>query len=417
MLQRMLALAQKEFIQIRRDRRTLAMMVALPLLWLVMFGYAFTFDVEEVQVAVLDQSGTRTGALVAEAFRTYDRFVPVALAEVTEQGMREAMYRDELQMGVIIPPGYPEGAAQMKVLVDGAHLFAAGTGTRLLQDALEPVQSQIKAELAERTRTQFQARLTQVIEERKQAALQQVPPPLRPQVEQMIGALAANPGNLDLETPEPPRLIPELEILYNPELKSANVMIPGLLGLVLMFMTTMMTAMGIVREREYGTMEQLVVTPIRPVELMLGKLLPYFVIGAVDFALVYIAGVYLFDLHFAGNFPLFLGLSLLLVFTTLGLGLLLSTVAQNQQQAMQLALFTILPQILVSGLIFPLSSLPTAIQYVAYLLPFSHYVPIARGMFLKGQGLDLLQTEALVLAFYAVVVVTVASLRFRKRIS
>jgi ABC-2 type transport system permease protein len=194
------------------------------------------------------------------------------------------------------------------------------------------------------------------------------------------------------------------------------VMIPGLLGLVVMFMTTMMTAMGIVREQEYGTMEQLMVTPLRPFELILGKLLPYFLIAAIDFTLVFVAGVYLFDLSFAGNLPVFLALSLLLVFTTLGLGLLISTVAQNQQQAMQLAIFTIIPQILMSGLIFPLSSLPRPIQAIAYLLPFTHYVPIARGMFIKGQGLDHLTTPALVLAAYAVVVVAAVSLRFRKRL-
>jgi ABC-2 type transport system permease protein len=184
-----------------------------------------------------------------------------------------------------------------------------------------------------------------------------------------------------------------------------------------MFMTTLMTAMGVVREREYGTMEQLVVTPIKPVELMLGKLLPYFLVGVVDFTLVFVAGKYLFHLTFMGNLPVFLLLSLLLVFTTLGLGLLVSTVAQNQQQAMQLAIFIILPQILLSGLIFPLSSLPKPIQWIAYLLPFTHYVPIARGMFIKGQEFALVWKSAAVLAVYAVVVVTLASLRFRKRIA
>ncbi|HYG58459.1 MAG TPA: ABC transporter permease [Symbiobacteriaceae bacterium] len=375
MLQRLLALAHKEFIQIRRDRRTLAMMIALPVLWLVLFGYAFSFDVKEVDVAVLDESGTRTGAMVADAFRAYERFVVVELDNATDAGVRDAMYRDELAMAVIIPKGYPDSPDGLKVIIDGANIFAAQTGARLLQVALEPVQAQVAA------------------------------------------AFAQSAGEFRLTPPELPQLIPELEVLYNPELKSANVMIPGLLGMVIMFMTTMMTAMGVVREREYGTMEQLVVTPIRPVELMLGKLLPYFLVAAVDFAIVFVAGMYLFDLKFMGNLPLFLGLSLLLVFTTLGLGLLLSTVAQNQQQAMQLALFAILPQMLLSGLIFPLSSLPKWVQYIAYALPFTHYVPVARGMFIKGQTFDLLYTETAILAVYAVVVVAVASLRFRKRIA
>jgi ABC-2 type transport system permease protein len=193
-------------------------------------------------------------------------------------------------------------------------------------------------------------------------------------------------------------------------------MIPGLLGLVTMFMAVMMTALGIVREREYGTMEQLVVTPIRPFELMIGKLMPYALVTAIDFGLVFLAGTYLFTLTFAGNLPLFLALTLLFLVTTLGLGLLVSTVAQNQQQAMQMALLVILPQILVSGLIFPLDSMPKAIQYISYLLPFTHFVPITRGIFIKGQEFSLLTTQTGILALYAVAVVTLATLRFRKRL-
>ncbi|HEY3364830.1 MAG TPA: ABC transporter permease [Symbiobacteriaceae bacterium] len=382
MLNRLMALAGKEFIQVRRDKRTLAMMIALPLLWLVMFGYAFSFDVKEVKIAVIDNSGNQTGALVAKAFREYERSRVVNLADPTEAGIKAGMYRGEVQMGVIIPPGFAEGqtSPSLKVLFDGSELFAAQTGTRMLQKALEPVQTQIKADLEAKVKAAVTAR------------------------------------GLDFTPPSAPQLIPQVETLYNPELKSANVMIPGLLGLVVMFMATLMTVLGIVREREYGTLEQLVVTPITPFELMLGKLIPPFIIAAVDFTLVYFLGSYLFNLTFVGNFPLFIGLSLLLVFTTLGLGLLLSTVAQNQQQAMQLAMFTVFPQILVSGLIFPLTSLPKWIQYVAYLLPFTHYVPIARGMFMKGQGLDQLMVPAVVLAVYSVAVLGLASLRFRKRL-
>jgi ABC-2 type transport system permease protein len=152
------------------------------------------------------------------------------------------------------------------------------------------------------------------------------------------------------------------------------------------------------------------------VELMIGKLIPYAVVAALDFGLVFVAGTYLFHLTFAGSLPLFLALTLLFLVTTLGLGLLVSTIAQNQQQAMQMALLTILPQILVSGLIFPLSSMPKAIQYIAYLLPFTHFVPITRGIFIKGQDLSQLSHEVWILAIYAVVVMTLATLRFRKRL-
>lgn len=419
MFQRMLALAQKELIQIRRDKRTLAMMIGIPVLWLVLFGYAFTFDINEITVAVVDQSNTDTGAQVAKALREYERFRPVDLNEASESAIRDAIHRDQVKMAVFLPPGF--GAAnsevQMKVLIDGSDLFASQTGARLIARAMEPVQAEARVETTERFKEELTKQLKAHTEARTKALLDQVPPALKPQVAQMVATAAEAPlSPLDLAAVAPPAMAPDLQILYNPDLKSAPVMIPGLLGMVVMFMTTLMTAMGVVREREHGTMEQLVVTPIRPFELMLGKIVPYFFVGCFDFALVYFAGAYLFDLEFAGNLPLFMALSLLLVFTTLGLGLLLSTVAQNQQQAMQMAMMVVMPQVLISGMIFPLSSLPKVIQSIAYLLPFTHYVPIARGMFIKGQTLDLLWVPALVLAFYAVAVVALASVRFRKRL-
>lgn len=420
MLQRMLALARKEFIQVRRDRRTLAMMILIPVVWLVLFGYAFTFDVDNLAVAVVDLSGTETGERVARAVREYDRFRAVDLSGAGEEAIHDAFYRDQIKMALFLPPGFGSGESdvQMRVWIDGSDLFASQTGARLIGRALEPVQAEVRLEVQERFREEIARQLKAHAEVRAAAVLEQVPPPMRPQVEQMMVRAAQQPAPpLNLGQLAPPAMSPDLQILYNPDLKSAPVMIPGLLGMVVMFMTTLMTAMGVVREREHGTMEQLVVTPIRPVELMLGKIIPYFFIGCLDFLLVYLAGIYLFDLQFAGNLPLFMGLSLLLVFTTLGLGLLLSTVAQNQQQAMQLALIVVMPQVLISGMIFPLSALPKAIQYIAYLLPFSHYVPIARGMFIKGQDLELLWFPATVLALYAVLVVTLATIRFRKRLA
>lgn len=409
MTQRLIALTRKEFIQIGRDRRTLTMMILLPLIWLVMFGYAFNFDIQEMRVAVVDQSGTWAGELVAGALRGYERFRIVELPEPTEADIRAAMGRNELQMGVIIPPGFGEGTAdrnpRMAVLVDGAELFSAQAAVRLLQQALEPVQDRLRAELEDRVRAQVRRRIEQAMAEAITTG-RELP---------VDGFRLPLLERLDPTPPAPPEMIPRVEILYNPDLKTATVMIPGLLGMVTMFMTTLMTAMGIVREREYGTLEQLVVTPLRPVELMLGKLLPYVLIAMLDFALVFLAGTYLFGLTFAGNLPVFLGMSLLFLLTTLGLGLVISTLAQNQQQAMQLAFFVIFPQILLSGLIFPLSSMPKAIQGIAYLLPFTYYVPIARGMFIKGQELALLAQPALLLVVYAVSTVTLASLRFRKR--
>lgn len=476
MWQRLWSLARKEFIQIRRDKRTLGMMIVLPLLWLMIFGYAFSFDVSGVTVAVIDQSGTEVGATLAGAIRGYEKFTPVTPADPTEAGVRAMMHRDELGMAVFIPPGFGDldvdPAPQMQVLVDGSELFTAQAAARLLQPAMEPVQDEIQdlieaqvradmqarieAEMAARTaaararadeimadkkaevQAEMEAQLAEQVAERQQQAeamLAQAPPLVRQMLEPKLAEMMAAPelpdlefsvpddlietpdfDSLDIAPPQTPKLIPQMEILYNPDLKSANVMIPGLLGMVTMFMSTVMTALGVVREREHGTLEQLVVTPIRPAELMVGKVLPYAVVAAGDFLLVLVVGSWLFDLEFAGNLPLFLALTLLFLLATLGMGLLISTVAQNQQQAMQLALFSVMPQMVLSGLIFPLSSMPQIIQYVAYLFPFTYFVPIARGMFIKGQGLDLLWLPALVVGLYSVAMLAIASVQFRKRL-
>lgn len=421
MFQRLGALARKEFIQIIRDKRTLAMMIMLPLLWLVIFGYAFSFDVSEVKVAVIDNSGTRVGSIVVDAFRSYSGFKLVDLSDKTENGIRSAMSRDELVMGIIVPPSFGSSdqtdGAQLRAIIDGSDLFSAQAALRLISKALEPAQDKIKAEVTASAKQTMTDKIRSQVQEQADSLLAQAPPQMRSQIEsQLTSHINQISSQIEISPPAPPQLIPKAEVLYNPDLKSANVMIPGLLGLVVMFMGTMMTAIGVVREREYGTMEQLVVTPIRPFELMIGKLLPYFLVATVDFALVFAAGTYLFNLHFAGNLPVFLAISLLFEFTALGLGLLISTVSQNQQQAMQLAIFVIIPQLILSGLIFPLSSMPKAIQYIGHLLPFTYFVPIARGMFIKGQSLAFMAQQVWVLCGYFVVVVGLATLRFRKRL-
>jgi ABC-2 type transport system permease protein len=198
MLQRLLALIRKEFIQIRRDKRTLAMMIVLPVLWLVMFGYAFSFDVKSATVAIVDESNSPAGAKIAETLRSYDRFVVKDLGAASEAGIRAAIHRDEVQLGVLIPADLTKGG-QVRVLVDGTNLFTAQASTRLLQGALEPLQK---------------------------------------------GAAVGGPAAGGAAPAAPTAMTPKLEILYNPELASAPVMIPGLLGLVTMFMAVMMTALG-----------------------------------------------------------------------------------------------------------------------------------------------------------------------------
>lgn len=210
MVQRILALAQKEFIQIRRDRRTLAMMVALPILWLILFGYAFSFDVQEVAVALVDESGTAAGGAVARAVRSYERFTLVDLAAPSETAIREAIFRGEVTMGIVIPPGYGEQPdTQLQVLLDGASLFAAQTAARLLPGALEPAQAELRADMEARTRVEVEARIQELAEARRAELLAQVPPIMRAQVEEMLArAHGPSPDEVTIAAPDPPSFIP-----------------------------------------------------------------------------------------------------------------------------------------------------------------------------------------------------------------
>lgn len=371
MWNRLWALMAKEFIQIQRDRRTLGMMIFIPILWLVMFGYAVNFDVTTLKVALLNKSSAPLSESLARALNESKNVELVKGAE-TPEDIRELLRKGEAQVGVIVPP-----SGRTEVLVDGSDYFGAQTGVRLMGTLFQQVQ--------------------------REELVRMSPLPLA------LPALGA--GLSDGEA-----LFPKIDVLYNPDLKSSNVMIPGLLGMVLAFAATLMTALGVVRERERGTLEQLVVTPLRSIELMLGKMLPYALIAMIDFAFVLAAGLYLFDVPFHGNLFLFGTLSFFFLLCALGLGLLISTLAQNQQQAMQLAVLSLIPQFLLSGFVFPLAAMPEVIRSLAYVLPLTYFMPIARGMFLKGAGLDLLTTQAAALGIYGAAMITIASMRFRKRL-
>jgi ABC-2 type transport system permease protein len=364
---------RKEFIQIARDRRTLAMIVAIPLLWLAAFGYAVTFDVTHVPTAVLDSAHSAASRAVIDDFRSSDRFALKDIGATTEAAVRDAIKNGTVVAAVIIPAGYGSaGSAPILILTDGSDLFST-------QSVLRGAQSIIQ-----------------------QATIQQVRQAAGPD-----GGLAESFASAT----------PRVDILYNPDLKSSYVMIPGLVGLVMAFIATLMTALGVVRERERGTLEQLIVTPVRPLELMLGKVLPYVLIAALDFVLVVVAGLLLFDVPLRGSFLLLAVASLFFLLGSLGIGLLVSTVSQNQQQAMQLAVFTLLPQFIFSGFIFPLAAMPWGVRWIGYAVPLTYFMPIARGVFLKAQGWDALWPYVAVLMVYGVGMLVLAATRFQKRLA
>ena len=341
----MWAIALKEFRQLRRDRRTVAMLFLLPFLFLVVFGYAASFDVKEVPTLVVGPGA----ALAAEALPAELRVVATRPGDGTAEA-RDALRRGEAVAAVVTPSR--AGAAPLLYL-DGTELFATQAALRALAQA-------------------------------------GVTPSGDP-----VAATSA-------------------EILFNPELRTAVIMIPGLCGIILVFVGTVATALGVVRERQAGTMEQLAVMPFRPRDVFVGKIAPYMVIATLDMVIVVGAGMLLFDVPFRGSVAVFALGAVLFLFVTLGTGVLISTVSQTQGQAIQLAMMTLLPQFLLSGLFFPLYSMAWGVRWIGYILPLTYFIKVARGVMVRGAPIDALWVPLVVLAVMATFVFTASTLRFRR---
>jgi len=337
------AMIVKEFRQLRRDRRTLAMMIAMPIILLVVLGYAASFDVRSIPVAV---AGREAAAVSSVLPRPFD----VVTAEAA-QGRQWA--EDQLRDGHAAVAVVLTGSGRPAVLIDGSQLFTA---------------------------------------EATLAALSK------------LGGAGSSLGSLH----------PEVTILYNPGLSTSDVMIPGLAGVVLVFIGTIITSLGVVRERQSGTLEQLAVMPLRPRDVFLGKIVPYFGVAAVDLAIVLGVGIVIFGVPFRGSAAVFALGALLFLFVTLGIGVLISTVSQNQGQAIQLAVMTMLPQILLSGLIFPLSSIAVGVRWISYLLPLTYFNEISRGVMLRAEPIGPLWQPFTFMAVLGLAIVTLAILRFRR---
>ena len=350
----MRAIAVKEFRELRRDRRTLAMLFLLPFLFLVVFGYAASFDIKDVPTVVVGP-GAQTVAAVLPA--TFDVVTTDAAGD--KAAAQDGLRRGEAVIAVVTPTA---GGGAATVLIDGTELFAAQAALRSL------------AELRAAGATSAAGRLP-------------------------LGGAASSV---------------KVAVLYNPDLRTAVIMIPGLCGIILVFVGTVATALGVVRERQSGTMEQLAVMPFRPRDVFLGKIAPYLLIAALDMVIVVVAGMLLFDVPFRGSVATFALGALLFLFVTLGTGVLISSVSQTQGQAIQLAMMTMLPQFLLSGLFFPLYSMPWGVRWIGYLLPLTWFIKIARGVMVRGTPIGALWLPLVILAAMAVVVFTASTLRFRR---
>lgn len=330
----MKAMIVKEFRELVRDRRTLAMLVFLPLLLLVIFGYAANFYVSSVDAAVV---GPQAEAVAEQLPDFFD--VTVTDAAGTRADAEQLLQDNEVDVAFVAD------ATPVTALVDGSNLFAA---------------------------------------------------------QSIVGTL--NRAGDSVTT----------EVLYNPDLKTSWVMIPGIIGLILTFIGTIVTSIGLVREREAGTLEQLAVMPIKPSSVILGKIVPYFLLASLDMVVVTVLGMLLFDVPFNGNVALFALGAALFLFVVLGLGVFISTISKTTGQAIQAAFMVMLPQILLSGMIFPLDAMAAGVRWIGYLLPLTYFTIISQGVMLRGASFSSLWYAFAVLALLAVVVFTAATLRFRR---
>ena len=372
---RLFSLIRKEFIQIRRDPRTLALTFLLPVVQLFLLGYAATNDVRNVPLAVFDQDKSAASRALQDAYRSADYF-QIAYDVQSESEIVRLIESGAVRAGMIIPPDYEQviargQTAQVAFFIDGSDPTVAGTALSVATFV-------------------GQAQATEITVERLAAR-------------GMAGAIQ-------------PAVEVRPQVWYNPDLISSYYMIPALVGMILQFLGTMLTATAIVREREFGTIEQLIVTPIRSAELVIGKVLPYVLIAFIDMMVVLAAGVAVFGIPINGSLSLLLALSALFILTTLGLGIFISTLANTQQEAMLMTWFTLLPAVFLSGFLFPLAAMPKFLQAISYIIPLRYYLIIARSIILKGAGLEAIQPEFIALIIFAVVILTAAATRFRKRL-
>ena len=356
----MRAMIVKEFRQLRRDRRTLAMMIVMPVLLLVVLGYAASFDVSDIPTVVAGPGADVAATALPKSFQVAATYTATA----AQTGAATAWAHDELRDGhaavAIVTAGAGGGPL---ILVDGSQLFTA------------------------------QAALRQFAAQRSGAT---------------AAASTADPGPGAAAVANA-----TVQVLYNPQLKTSYIMIPGLAGVILVFVGTVITSLGVVRERQAGTLEQLAVMPLRPADVFLGKIVPYFAVAVVDLVVVLAVGVAVFGVPFRGSLAVFGLGALLFVFVTLGLGVLISSVSQTQGQAIQLAVMTLLPQVLLSGLIFPLTSIVVGVRWIAYLLPLTYFTEISRGVMLRAEPIGSLWPPFVYLALLGAAVTGLAIWRFR----
>jgi ABC-2 type transport system permease protein len=371
-MQRFISIIKKEFIQIRRDKASFGIAIMMPIVMMVLFGYAVTTELDNISTAVLDQNHTKESREFIKSFENTGYF-NITKEDNSIEKIQSAMDLGLVHAAIIIPPDYSTKILNgekpaVQFLIDGSDpttartVFSSGVLT------------------GERYGVKFWSK-----------TMEKYPSKVS------IGGVAVN-----------------TRVLYNPSLRNENFVIPGLVGLIMQNITILLTAFALVRERERGTIEQLMVSPVTAPELILGKLVPYVVIGFLDFIFALTLGVGWFAVPVMGSLPLLLFLGLGFVICALAIGILISTAAKTQLQAMQLSFLVLLPSILLSGFIFPRESMPKIIQLLGSIIPLTYFLNILRGIVLKGVGLEVLYKDVIILFGIGLTLLTLSIVQFRK---
>lgn len=372
---RLRALLLKEFIQMRRDRLTFGMMIGIPIIQLLLFGFAINTDVKHLPTVVFDQSHSSEGRDLLESFSAsgyFDiDFIGASFAEVNSR-----IDNGDAKVGVILPPDFAENVrsgrtASVQVIVDATDSMAASSAIGTAQ-------------------TIGQLRSQAIMIRR---------------LESVAGRQSGLPYDI--------RIRP----WYNPDFVTAFYMVPGIMGMILTMTMVMITSMAIVREREHGTLEQLIVTPLKPYELMLGKIIPYVFVGLVQAGVALMVGIIVFDLPIRGNLMELFLYTLLFIVASLSLGMLISNFSKTQMQAMQMSFFIFLPSVLLSGFMFPREAMPEFFFQLGKVLPLTFYLQIMRGVVLKGVGIAALWPQVCSLILFTSIVLTVSVLKFHKKLA
>jgi len=363
----------KEILQIKKDPASLAIALILPVMLLVLLGYAMNDDIEEIDLVIMDASQSKESRELIQSLKGQNDFNVVGYVNDSES-LENTLDSGRAKAAISIPSTYARdlhgSEASVQVLVDGSN----------------PTYAQTALSRSEQILTNHSITL---------------------QEKQLLNSSISEP---------PLPFTKEMQVLYNPNMESLTFNIPALIGLIMQEVTLILTAFALVREKESGTIEQLIVTPIRPSELILGKLVPYTIIGAISFFIVLLSGIYWFKVSIAGDILLLISLSFLFLIATLAMGIFISTLAKNQLQAMYMSFAVILPSVILSGFVFPRESMPTIIQWLGGIIPLTYFLEILRGVFLKASTIEMLWPQTAVLIGFTFLFTAATIIKFKKQL-